>query len=68
MRVPELRHITREHIARECHISKTTFLKYSMCLMNNWPLLKKVFKRHQVPMPKEWCLIKPTNTIANTIT
>jgi hypothetical protein len=59
MRVPELRHIVRDQIARECHISKTTFIKYSMTLMNNWPLLKKVFKRHHVPMPKEWRRTNP---------
>ena len=53
-RVPELKHITRDHISRECQLSKTTFIKYSMTLLHNWPLLKKVFKKHGVSMPKEW--------------
>lgn len=54
LRIPELRHITRDVIARECKISKTTFIRYSATLLNNWPLLKKIFKCHRVPMPIEW--------------
>jgi hypothetical protein len=54
MRIPELRNITRDVIARECKISKTTFVRYSATLLNNWPLIKKIFKRHHVPMPIEW--------------
>jgi transcription initiation factor TFIIIB Brf1 subunit/transcription initiation factor TFIIB len=54
MRLPELKHNNRDRMAKECKMSKTTFTRYAMILMNNWPLLKKVFKKHCIPMPKEW--------------
>ena len=53
-RVPELRHISRDTIARECRLSKSTFVKYAYTLLNNWPVLKKVFKVHHIPMPAAW--------------
>ncbi len=54
MRVPELRHITKDVIASECQISKATFVKYSNMLCANFKLLKKTFKKHKIPMPIAW--------------
>lgn len=54
-RVPELRKkITKEKIDQECGISKTTFIRYYNVLCQYYKKLKKVFKRHQIPMKDEW--------------
>lgn len=53
-RVPELNHITKEVISKECKVSKTTFMKYYQMLYNNYEVLKKTFKKHNIPMPIEW--------------
>jgi hypothetical protein len=53
-RVPELRHITKDMISQECEISKTTFSKYSDLVKEHYPLFKKVFKRHAIPMEISW--------------
>jgi transcription initiation factor TFIIIB Brf1 subunit/transcription initiation factor TFIIB len=54
-RIPSLRHITKNDISKKCNnISKTTFLRYYQIIMDNHRVLKKVFKRHGVPMPREW--------------
>jgi hypothetical protein len=53
-RIPELNYVTREYLARECKLSKPAFVRYYTVLLYNWPLLKNVFKKHQIPMPKEW--------------
>lgn len=53
-RIPELKHITKEIIAQECNISKSTCIKYYTLLMNNWMYLRKAFKKYRIPMPKTW--------------
>jgi transcription initiation factor TFIIIB Brf1 subunit/transcription initiation factor TFIIB len=54
-RVPELKkRISKDLIEKECSISKTTFIRYYIILMQYYKKLKKVFKRHQIPMPIEW--------------
>lgn len=54
-RVPTLKHIKKETISSECNnISKATFLKYYKLIINNGRVLKKVFKKHGIKMPKEW--------------
>jgi hypothetical protein len=53
-RIPELKHITKDIISKECKISKITCIRYALVLMNNWKFIKKVFKIHKIPMPLEW--------------
>jgi len=53
-RIPELYYITRDIISRECKISKTSFIKYYAMLYANGMLLKKIFRKHKIPMPIEW--------------
>lgn len=54
-RVKSLKHIKKDTISRECNdISKTTFIKYYKLLYTNYKLLKKSFKRYNIPMPLEW--------------
>ncbi len=53
-RVPELKSITREAIHRVCNISKSTFVKYYHLLYDNHAVLKKVFKKHKIPMDPSW--------------
>lgn len=54
-RVKELNHITKEDIVKECSkISRSTFLRYYTLLVDNYPKLKYVFKKHGIRMPKEW--------------
>lgn len=53
-RVPELHYISKEAIARECKISKTTFMKYYGTLYAGGKILKKTFRKHKIPMPVEW--------------
>lgn len=54
-RVPELSHITKEIICRECKLlSFAAILKHCHALYSNFKALKKVFKKHAIPMPVEW--------------
>lgn len=54
-RVPELKHITKEDIVRECSkISKSTFIRYYNLLCDNYKKIRHVFKRHGIKMPLEW--------------
>ena len=54
-RIPELRKkITKEMIEQQCGISKTTFIRYYTMLCQYYKKIKKVFKRHQIPMPVTW--------------
>ncbi len=55
MRVPELSHISKEDIVRECSkISKSTFVRYYNLLMSNKKKIKHVFKKHGIRMPSNW--------------
>lgn len=53
-RVKELKYITATDIARESHVSKTTFIKYFDLIYANHVILKSIFKIHQIPMPRAW--------------
>ena len=53
-RVKELRHITKDIIVKECNISKSTFIRYYNLLLDNYKMLKPIFKKHRIPMPTEW--------------
>lgn len=54
-RVKELKkRISRDVIAQECKLSKTTFMKYFYMLNENFMYIKPVFKKHGIPMPVEW--------------
>ena len=53
-RVKELRHITKDIIVKECNISKSTFIRYYNLLLENYKMLKPIFKKHRIPMPTEW--------------
>jgi len=54
-RVPELKQrITKDQIDKECGISKTTFIRYYLILCKYYKKLKKVFKKHRIPMKPEW--------------
>ena len=54
-RVPELRaRITKELIEETCRISKTTFMRYYLTLCEFHKHLKKVFKKHRIPMKHTW--------------
>ena len=54
-RLPELKsRITKEIIEKECGISKTTFIRYYKILCKYYKLVKKIFKRHAIPMPNDW--------------
>lgn len=53
-RLPELKHIKKETISKECSISKTTFIKYHNLIMENFPLMKKSFKKYRIPIPIEY--------------
>ncbi len=54
-RVPSLQHIKKERISAACgNISKTTFVRYYNLLMDNHDVLKRVFKKHRIPMPLKW--------------
>jgi len=54
MRVRSLRHITKDEIARECKISKSTFTRYYLLMCANHKKIRKVFKKHKIPMPDDW--------------
>jgi hypothetical protein len=54
-RVPELKHIKKDTISIECNnISKSTFIRYSTLITDNFRLMKKPFRKHGIPMPVEW--------------
>lgn len=53
-RIKSLSHITKDHISKECNISKSTFNRYYSLLMENSTIIKPVFIRHSIPMPNEW--------------
>jgi transcription initiation factor TFIIIB Brf1 subunit/transcription initiation factor TFIIB len=53
-RVKALNHITKDQIVKECSISKSTFIRYYNLLMANYKVIKPVFKRHRIPMPRSW--------------
>ena len=65
-RTPELKkRITKDKIEAECGISKTTFIRYYNILCSFYKLIKKVFKKHQIPMKLEW---KTVNHIEDKVT
>lgn len=53
-RVKELNHINKDHIVKECDISKSTFIRYYNLLLINYKKIKPVFKKHRIPMPNHW--------------
>ena len=53
-RVKELNGINKDHIVKECDISKSTFIRYYNLLLINYKKLKPVFKKHRIPMPNNW--------------
>ena len=54
-RVPELKHIKKNTISEECNkISKSTFIRYHNLICDNYVIMKKVFRKHRIPMPVEW--------------
>jgi transcription initiation factor TFIIIB Brf1 subunit/transcription initiation factor TFIIB len=53
-RVPELMHISKDTITKECRISKTSYMRYASIISNNFIVIKKIFKLYQIPMPIEW--------------
>ena len=55
-RVSDLKHITKEKIIKECNISKSTFIRYSNMLTDNFKLVKPVFVKHRIPQPNCWRL------------
>jgi transcription initiation factor TFIIIB Brf1 subunit/transcription initiation factor TFIIB len=66
LRVKSLKHITKDVIVKELNISRSTFSRYCGLLMDNWKLLKPVFKKHSIPMPVKWRVVK-TNTSTKNI-
>jgi transcription initiation factor TFIIIB Brf1 subunit/transcription initiation factor TFIIB len=55
LHMPELRHITRDDISRECNgISKSTFIRYHDLIKKNYKLVKKTFKYHHIHQPSSW--------------
>lgn len=51
-RVPELHHIKKEAISEACNnISKATFIRYYTLIIDNHVIMKKVFRKHKIPMP-----------------
>lgn len=53
-RIKKLNNITKDQIVKECSISKSTFIRYFNLLTGNQAILKKVFKKHHIPMPNDW--------------
>jgi hypothetical protein len=54
-RIPQLREkIGRDVVEKKCCISKSTFMKYYKKIDQNHEKVKKVFKRHRIPMPNKW--------------
>jgi len=54
MRVRSLNHITKDVIWKESNISKSTFTRYYRLLFDNHKKIKKVFKKHRIPMDVSW--------------
>lgn len=54
-RVPGLRYIKTETISRECNnICKSTFMKYSQLITDNYRIMKKPFRKHKIQCPISW--------------
>lgn len=54
-RIPELKQeVTKEKIDAEISISKTTFIRYYEILCKYYKKIKKIFKKHGIPMPNKW--------------
>lgn len=54
-RVPELRHIKKDTISIECNgISKSTFIRYYMLIVDNYRIMKKPFRKHGISMDLSW--------------
>lgn len=53
-RVKSLNRITKDMIWKESNISKSTFTRYYRLLFTNHKKLKKVFKKHRIPMDNSW--------------
>jgi transcription initiation factor TFIIIB Brf1 subunit/transcription initiation factor TFIIB len=54
-RVPELKHIKNDEISKECNkISKSTFIKYSTLITDNYKIMKKPFRKHKIKQPASW--------------
>jgi hypothetical protein len=54
-RIPELKHIKKDTISKECNnISKSTFIKYYNLINDNYNLIKKCFRKHHIQQPIEW--------------
>jgi hypothetical protein len=54
-RVPELKHIKKDVISKECNnISKSTFIRYYNLICSNYKIMKKSFRKYKIPQPKEW--------------
>ena len=52
LRVPSLKYIKKDVISAECNfISISTYKKYATLICDNYKVMKKVFKRHSIPMP-----------------
>lgn len=53
-RVKKYRYIDPIDIAATCGMSKPTIKKYYKMIMDNHDKFKNKFKKHSIPMPKEW--------------
>jgi len=53
-RVRSLNKITKDIIWKESNISKSTFTRYYRLLFDNHKKIKKVFKKHRIPMDVSW--------------
>jgi len=53
-RIPKYNHIKKNYISEEVKISKSTFIRYYNLLISHPKQLKKVFKKHKVPMELSW--------------
>lgn len=52
-RVPELKHIKKDTISIECNrISKSTFIKYYTLISDNYKIMKKLFGKYKIPLPR----------------
>jgi transcription initiation factor TFIIIB Brf1 subunit/transcription initiation factor TFIIB len=56
-RVKALKHITKELINKDCKTKPSTFIKHYNLLMSNGSILKPIFKKHKIPMPRSWKVI-----------
>jgi transcription initiation factor TFIIIB Brf1 subunit/transcription initiation factor TFIIB len=66
-RIKKLNHITKDQIVKECNISKSTFIRYFNLLTINHVILKKVFKKHKIPMPNNWKYTMSDKDMLSTI-